>query len=82
MYYMIFMSSENNPFDGARAAQGADADDRLLYARAEELLSKSGRGELAATRFLTPRQQKLVFDFCRTRGSADRLTFYGGVLGA
>ena len=22
---MIFMSSENNPFDGARAAQGADA---------------------------------------------------------
>ena len=48
MYYMIFMSSENNPFDGARAAQGADADDRLLYARAEELLSKSGRGELAA----------------------------------
>ena len=82
MYYMIFMSSENNPFDGARAAQGADADDRLLYARAEELLSKSGRGELAATRFLTPRQQKLVFDFCRTRGSADRLTFYGGAVGA
>ena len=54
MYYLIFMSSENNPFDGVRAAQGADADDRLLYARAEELLSKSSRGELAATRFLTP----------------------------
>lgn len=76
------MSSDNNSFDGARAAQSADVDDRLLYARAEELLSRSGRGELAASRFLTPRQQKLVFDFCRVRGSADRLFLSGGAIGA
>lgn len=38
----------------------AEQEDRLLLARAEDLLRKAARGEVAVTAYLTPREQQLL----------------------
>ena len=57
-------------------------EERLLLARAAELSQRSERGEVTATSFLTPRQQRLIYDDQTRSGAADSLFLWGGFKGA
>lgn len=80
VYYRFFMSIENCRMSNSHAE--CDEEERLLLARAAELSGRSERGETALTPFLTPRQQRLVYDGQRRCGNADNLFFWGGFKGA
>lgn len=59
----------------------ADDEERLLVARAEELARRS-EGAVSATCFLTPREQRIVFEAMKGCGYADKLFMWGGYVGA
>lgn len=80
VYFRFFMS-----FDNSKNKYGppvSDDEERLLLARAAELSQRSERGEAAATSFLTPRQQRLIYDGQTRSGSVDSLFLWGGFKGA
>lgn len=56
-------------------------DERLLVSRAEELLFRS-ENSAAASYFMTPREQRIVFDALKREGGCDNLFFWGGYAGA
>lgn len=56
-------------------------DERMLIQRAEELC-KRGEDNGAATSFLTPREQRLVFEALKRTGDHNRTFFWGGYVGA
>lgn len=68
----------NNTLGGV---SGITDDERLLVSRAEELLSRS-ENSAAASYFMTPREQRIVFDALKREGSSDNLFFWGGYAGA
>lgn len=62
---------------------GQDRDAKeLLEARLEDHLSRSERGELAVSRFLTPGERKLAERWLSARGVQSRAVFWGGYSGA
>jgi len=55
-------------------------DERLLVSRALEL-SLRGENDAVASSFLTPREQRIVFEAVRREGSSHRLFLWGGYKG-
>ena len=56
-------------------------EERLLLSRATEL-SRRGEDTAVALSFLTPREQRLVFEEMERQKSAGRVFFWGGCIGA
>ena len=56
-------------------------EERLLISRATEL-SRRSKDSAVALSFLTPREQRLVFEEMERTGNAKRLFLWGGYLGA
>lgn len=80
VYFRFFMSFDNSKNKNGSAVSGDE--ERLLLARAAELSQRSERGEVSATSFLTPRQQRLIYDAQTRSGASDSLFLWGGFKGA
>lgn len=74
--HFLIMALNNTP----GGAAGATDEERLLIARAAELSARSD-GVAAASNFMTPREQRIVFESLKGV-EADRLFFWGGFIGA
>ena len=67
--------------DKISALLGITDEEKMLVSRALELC-KRGEGACRATQFLTPREQRLVYEAVRKSGAVSRLFFWGGYVGA
>ncbi len=76
---MRYLKMTENNIPGC--AQDLTGEERLLIARAEELSARS-EGAALATNFLTPREQRIVFEAMKKIGGCDNLFFWGGFAGA
>ncbi|MCI8610688.1 MAG: hypothetical protein HFE66_02055 [Clostridiales bacterium] len=72
------MMTENSPSPGGvRITE----EERLLIARGAELSARAEHSAVASS-FLSPRQQRILFDSALREKRADQLFFWGGCLGA
>lgn len=67
--------------DMASGSLAVTDEERLLISRAAELSARSENSAVASY-FMTPREQRLVFEAMQRTGDGDRLFLWGGYVGA